>query len=536
MSKPHKQTITLLILDGWGIGANNPTNPIHIAQPKNIQQIKNHYLGGNLQASGIAVGLPWNEEGNSEVGHLTIGAGKTIYQNYPRITLAIQSGEFAKNKIFLDAFEHAKKNNSSLHLIGLLSEGNVHASLTHLTALIDLAKKHQVAQIKLDLISDGRDSPPQSVLQLLEKLKSSGVILSASEGPSKDSSVPPQNDSSITIASLSGRYFAMDRDRHWDRAQEYYNTLLGKKESDGNITKHIKTQYEHGLNDQYLEPISIDPKNNAIKNNDAVIFFNFREDRMRQLTAIFLNPDFKEFATAPIKNLHIATMVQYSDQFKTNVAFPPEKIALPLGKVLADNNKLQLRVAETEKYAHVTYFFNGLKDKPAKNEYRILIPSKNIVRHEEHPEMMAAEITDRVIQAIEEGEMDFILANLANPDMIAHTGDFNATVTAIKVVDEQVGKILQATIARDAVLIITSDHGNAERMLDPLTGHIETKHDTSPVPFYLVGKRFERKSGTEWHPAMPVGVLSDIAPTILDLMKIPKPAEMTGESLLKRLL
>jgi len=437
----------------------------------------------------------------------------------PRITLAIQSGEFFKNKVLLNAFEHAKKYKSAVNLIGIISEGNVHASFEHLLALIDFAKKSKALKIKIHLFSDGKDSQPQSVITLLERLnKHIG------------------SNSNIKIASLSGRYFSMDRDRHWDRTQEAYNALLGKKELTNNITDHIQYQYDRDLNDQYLAPTTIGPEANPIKNNDAIIFFNFREDSIRQITAPFAIKGFKEFPIQPLKNVHLVTMTQYSDQFASKIAFPAEKIDHPLGKVIADNNKIQLRVAETEKYAHVTYFFNGFKDKPLKNEYRILIPSQNVIHHEEHPEMMAAAIADRIIQAIEEGEMDFILANFANADMIAHTGNFDAAVTAIKVVDEQIGKIMKAALAQNAIVVITSDHGNVERMIDPMTGIPETKHDISPVPFYLIGKEFEKKSSTP-ATAQPesIGVLSDVAPTILELMNLPKPAEMTGQSLLKEL-
>jgi len=513
-----KHTVVLVILDGWGIGRNDSTNPIHVARPQAVNHIKSHYQCGALQASGIAVGLPWGEEGNSEAGHLTIGAGKKIYQHLPRVTLSIKDGSFTKNKVFLNAINHAIKKKSAVNLIGLVSEGNVHSSLKHLDALIDLVKStNSSVPIKLHVISDGRDSSPQSFLKLLPRITSSSSLRGAA--------------GTVAISSLSGRYFAMDRDKHWDRTQEAYKAIIGKGEKIDDLVDYIKSQYKRGLSDEHLPPVSVGSDSDSLANNDSVIFFNFREDRMRQLTTTFIQK--KDF-----KNIHYAAMTKYSDKSPIPAAFPTEIVDNPLGKVLAKNNKLQLRVAETEKYAHVTYFFNGLATKPMKNEYRILIPSRNVARHDQYPEMMAMEIADRVIQAMEEREMDFILVNFANPDMIAHTGNFDAAVSAIKTVDEQIEKIVQTALATDATLIVTSDHGNVERMMDPITGAVETKHDANPVPFYLIGKKFEshKNSATVLRSERePVGVLSDIAPTILKLMKVVKPKEMTGESLIGRL-
>lgn len=521
-----KRTVALVILDGWGIGRNDPTNAIYIAQPENINYIKSHYLAGSLQASGIAVGLPWGEEGNSEVGHLTIGAGKVIYQHFPRITLAIRNGTFFQNKILTEAIEHAVKNKSSLNLLGLFSQGNVHASFEHLTTIIQFAQKLNVTQVNLHLFADGKDSSPKSFLDLLEKL---------------NKQIPLGKQ--IKLATVIGRHYALDRDRHWDRTQQAYDVLVGKGTPVADVKEYINYQYQRGLTDQYLEPTLIGPEINCIKDNDALLFFDFREDSVRQITAAFASPAealAKEGLTVTqFKNLYLATMTQYSDRFvKAHVLFSPEKIEAPLSAVLSENNKMQLRVAETEKYAHVTYFFNGLKDAPLKNEYRILVPSRNIVHHDEHPEMMAEEIGNRVTQAIEEGEMDFILVNFANPDIIAHTGNFEAAVKAIKITDEQIGKITKVALAKNTVVIITSDHGNAERMIDPLTGVPETKHDPNPVPIYLVGKEFEKQKDPATVSRIEnetSGILSDVAPTVLELMGLPKPAEMSGESLVNRL-
>ena len=525
-----KRTVALIILDGWGIGRNDPTNPIYIAQPENINYIKSHYLAGSLQASGIAVGLPWGEEGNSEVGHLTIGAGKVIYQYFPRITLAVRDGSFFQNKVLIETIEHAVKNKSSLNLLGLFSEGNVHSSFEHLIAIIQFTQKMNVSQINLHLFSDGKDSRPKSFLELLEKLN-------------KQIPIYGSLTSIVKLATVIGRHYALDRDRHWDRTQQAYDVLVGKGTPVNDAKEHISYQYQRDLTDQYIEPAIIGPEINCIKDNDSVLFFDFREDSIRQITAAFALPSealAKDgFHSVDFKNIYLATMTQYSDKFeKARVLFPPEKIEKPLGVVLAENDKLQLRVAETEKYAHVTYFFNGLKDTPLKNEYRILVPSRNIVHHDEHPEMMAEEIGNRLTQAIEEGEMDFILANFANPDTIAHTGNFDAALKAIKIVDAQIGKIVKTAVAQNAVVVITSDHGNIERMIDPLTGVPETKHDANPVPIYLIGKEFGKQKDSlviNQIENETVGILSDVAPTILELMAIKKPDQMSGESLMSRL-
>lgn len=508
-----KRTYILVILDGWGIGEKNESNPIYIANPETINFIKANFPAGAIQASGIAVGLPWEEEGNSEVGHLTIGAGKILYQHYPRISLAIDDGTFFENPALKQAFVHARKNNSAVHLIGLLTAGSVHASLKHLTALTEMAKKENNNQIYLHLFSDGVDSPPRSVLNLLEKLK-----------------IPP--------STLAGRYYAMNREENWDRTEKAYKILFGEGQSTQNLKEEIKKNYDRGIDDQFMPPLIIG-ESRLIKDNDALIFFNFREDSIRQLAEPFLNPDFKQFPIKPLNNIFAVTLTQYRENFRAAVAFPNETVTNPLGKVLADNQKIQLRIAETEKYAHVTQFFNGLREAPFPNEYRVLIPSQNVIHQEERPEMMAAAITDRAITAINEGGFDFILINYANPDIIAHTGNFQATVTAIKTVDRELNKLIKSVLGQNGVLIITADHGNAETLVDLKTGQIETKHNINPVPIYLIAKEFQRKK-TDAEIARTesetIGILSDVAPTILELMKIPQPPEMTGQSLLNQFL
>ena len=511
-----KRTVILVILDGWGIGRDDESNPIFIANPQNINKIKDDFPSAALQASGIAVGLPWGEEGNSEVGHLNIGAGKVIYQNYPRISLAIRDGSFFKNETILAAFEHSKKNNSNVNLIGLLTGGNVHASLEHLKALIKFAQNENVHRINLHLIADGRDSLPKSSLDLLKHIPFSEKIV---------------------LASVSGRYYAMDGDKHWDRTREYYKTLIGEGTIVENAENHVKNTYQKELNDEYVFPAIIGPQKLTVNDGDSVIFFNFREDRTRQIVEPFVNKNFDKFSIKNFSNLYVASLINYDDRFKIPVAFPKEKAKNPLVKILSENNKIQLRLAETEKYAHITYFFNGEIEAPFENEFRVLIPSKSEIHHDEHPEMMAEEITNRLLQAIDEQSYDFILVNYANADVIAHTGNFEAAVKAVKIIDEQIGKIAEAILKNNGVLIITADHGNIERMINPQTGEPETQHDLSPVPIYLVAKEFKnKKDKARRKEKTPVGILADIAPTILELMNIPEPKEMTGQSLLKFLI
>jgi len=515
-----KRSVILVILDGWGVGEPDQSNPIHEVNPQNINYLKANFPAGLLQASGISVGLPWGEEGNSEVGHLNLGAGKIIYQNFPRITLAIRDGSFFKNQALQAAYEHAKKYNSNVNLIGLLSEGNVHASFEHLMALIQFAQQKEIPQLNLHLFTDGRDGPPDSALKLISRLR---------------------QDKFIKLASLSGRFYAMDRERHWDRTQKVYSVLVGEGPSTDNIEKYIEAVYDRKFSDEFIEPISV--KNGSgqkglIKNNDTLIFFNFREDRIRQLASAFIDKNFQNFPVKSFTNLYIATMTQYDKSFNVPVVFQPEKVEVCLSKVLQDNGKFQLKVAETQKYPHITYFFNGMREEPFKNEYRILIPSKTIVRQEEQPEMMAQEISTRAIESIQENAFDFILINYANADMIAHTGDYSACLKAVKIIDEQIGKLTETVLEHKAVLIITSDHGNIERVLDPLTGMPETKHNPNPVPIHLVAKEFKFKqpkvdAGIYRLEKETIGILADVAPTILELMGIPKPKEMTGRSLLR---
>ncbi len=520
-----KQTLVLVILDGWGIGKRDESNPIHVARLETMRAIEEHYPACALQASGIAVGLPWDEVGNSEVGHLTIGAGKILYQHFPKISMAIDNGSFFKNSTLLSVAEHIKKNNSALHLAGLLTLGSVHASLKHLGALLEFAKQENIKKVYLHLFTDGKDSPPQSALKILEKLNAEISRLGVG-----------------AIQTISGRYYAMDRDDHFDRVEKTYRAMT-TSEPKGTIENSIKKAYENNLNDEFVLPTVVG-FGKPIESNDAIVFFNFREDSMRELTRPFLGYDFKAFASVPLKNLYVATMTAYEEEDGAHVIFPKDVARNTLGKVIADAGKTQLRVAETEKYAHVTYFFNGLREKPFENEFRVLIPSRKDLKPDAHPEMMARSVTDRVLLSLGDSGFDFILANYANGDIISHTGNFDATVKAVKTVDEEVGRLVKQVRESNHILVITSDHGNAEALINLQTGEPETQHDPNPVPFYIVGKEFEGRGKrlalgglpVQEGDLEPIGLLSDVAPTILGLMKLNKPAEMTGQNLLEQLI
>ncbi|HCM52775.1 TPA: 2,3-bisphosphoglycerate-independent phosphoglycerate mutase [Candidatus Wolfebacteria bacterium] len=509
-----RRTVILVIIDGWGVGRSDFSNPIHTVNPQTFDFLKHNFPNGTLQASGISVGLPWGEEGNSEVGHMNMGAGKVVYQNYPKITLALRNGTFYTNAVLKESFDHAIANNSSVNIIGLLGEANVHASFEHLDALLRYAD--QIAfpsdRINLHLISDGRDSDPHSVMKLIGRL--------------------PHVEQ---LASIGGRYYGMDRDKHWDRIKPAYDVMTGTSPLTTDLSSYVQQFYDKNLNDEYIAPTLVGATARPIQDNDSVIFFNFREDRMKQIVRSFTDPTFKEFPTKQFANILFSSFIEYDPSFAIPVIFPPEELGNPLGKVLADNHRTQWRIAETEKYAHITYFFNGLREKPFDAEYRVLIPSKKEFNYAEHPEMQAAEVTSRLVEAIEEKAYDFILCNYANADIIAHTGNMQASIEAVKIIDASIDKVVKAALDTDSILVITADHGNVERLANPMTGEPETKHDANPVPIYLVANEYKRPRSEEEVKSSEqssIGVLADIAPTILDLMHLPRPEEMTAQSLI----
>lgn len=508
-----KRSVLLIILDGWGIGREDDTNPIHVANPATFSWLKKNFPTTSLQASGIAVGLPWGETGNSEVGHLTLGAGKVVYQYYPKIMMAIQDGSFFENPVLKNAFAHARKNNSAVNFAGLLSRGNVHASLDHLLALIEMGEKENVP-VKLHLFADGKDTPPKSILKFLKE-------------------IPAEK-----IATITGRYYAMDRNERWQLTEQAYNNLTGKS---GIIVKSVDEGlaklFARGLSEEFLPPLRLGV-GKEIKDGESLVFFNYREDSIRQIAESFILNGFDKFPTVPWQNLYRATFTHYEDKLACPAAFREDRVTEPLGKVISDAGKNQLRLAESYKYAHVTYFFNGYREPPFKNEYRILIPSLAVIKPEEHPELQAQAITDRLLEVVQNPAFDFILVNYSNPDTMGHSADFNAGVEAVRVIDRELGRLLKSAVAPDMAVIITSDHGNVEEMLNLTTGLPESQHDPNPVPLYLIAPEYRGKKFLNWRNIEneTMGGLADVAPTILELLGLKQPPEMTGRSLLEGLM
>jgi len=518
--------VILIILDGWGVAGPSYGNAIASASTPTINSLDASYPSCLLQASGIAVGLPWGHEGNSEVGHLNIGSGRIILQYLPRIISAIRDESFFKNKALKKAALHVKKNNSSLHLMGLISSGSVHSYIDHLYGLLELAKRERISKVYLHLFTDGKDSPPNEAAKFIKQL---------------NERLTTQNLG--IISTIIGRIYSMDRNNNWEYTKKAYDMLTeGKGESIDDLVAYIENSYTEGISDQYIEPARLAQlgwragllggraTSNIITEGDAVIFFNFREDSARQLTRAFIEEEFEGFPRKKIDNLVFITMTQYDKNIPASmVAFPPVDISNPLAQIFASGNKKQLHIAESEKYAHITYFFNGLQEKAFKGEERILIPSQGSPHYENYPEMQALKITEKTIENI--NDLDFILVNFANSDMLAHTGNMQATIKGIETVDQCIKKIITAQ-NKNTTIIITADHGNAEEMIDPRTGTVKTEHTANPVPFYLIDKN---KVGNYQKPLSTKktkGILADVAPTILELMEIPIPKEITGQSLL----
>ena len=503
----------LCIMDGFGLSDKVENNAIKLANTKTLDFIFDKYNMVHGNASGRFVGLPDGQMGNSEVGHLNIGAGRIVYQDLTKITKQIEEGVFFDNKILKEAFEHVKKNNSSIHFFGLLSDGGVHSHIGHLYALLKMAKMQNVSNVYIHCFMDGRDTDPKSGLSFIEQLNNQIKNIGVGK-----------------IATISGRYYAMDRDKNYDRIKKCYDVLVGEDLSSvQNELEYIKNSYEKNITDEFLLPISIgqndDIKNTRIKNNDAIIFFNFRPDRARQITRSFVDDNFDFFDRKKIENLKFVCFTDYDENIKEKmVAFPKEDINNTLGQIISDNNLKQLRIAETEKYAHVTFFMNGGKEEPYKNEDRILIPSpKDVPTYDLKPEMSANEVCDNVIKAIESEKYDVIIINFANPDMVGHTGNIEATKKAIETIDICIKKIYEKIENTDNYLFICADHGNAEKMTDE-KGNPWTAHTNNDVPFVLINnKGYKLKSN---------GSLCDIAPTLLELLNIKKPIEMTGNSLI----
>lgn len=516
--------VLLCIMDGWGINPNadlSKYDATYLAPPVNVERLKKEEKYTQIHADSEYVGLPQGQMGNSEVGHLNMGAGRVVYQELTKINKSIREGDFFKNEKFLDAINHVKENNSSLHLMGLVSEGGVHASMDHIFALIKLAADQGLKNVYLHAFLDGRDTPPQSACKYLEQV----------ENELKKYNLPP-------IATIAGRYWAMDRDNRWDRVEKAYNCLLfGEGEKASTSIEGVKNSYAKGGNDEFVEPTMIGDDNSRIKDNDSVIFFNFRPDRAREITKainfgtkceddLCEETSFKGFKRKDVrKNLYFVTMTQYDETFPYPIAFPPQKLTNILGDVLDAHGIKQFRTAETEKYAHVTFFFNGGVEEPKKLETRVLVASPHVATYDLQPEMSAAEVCEKVLGAEDDDEYGFILVNFANPDMVGHTGVLEAATKACSLVDECVGRIAQKAKEKGIVMLLTADHGNAEEMKDA-AGQIYTAHTTNEVPFFVINadKNIELRDG---------GALCDIAPTVLQLMGLEQPVEMTGKSLIK---
>jgi len=503
----------LLILDGFGINESSYGNAIAAAQTPNYDKFFSENPHSRLNASGLNVGLLQGDMGNSEVGHLNIGAGRTVFQLNSLIMKEINHGTFFTNPVLISAIEHAKKHNSNLHLFGLLSDGNVHTNIDHLWALLKLCKQEGLKQVYYHAFMDGRDTLPNSGIdfmkQFLQKAEEIGIG---------------------TIATISGRYYAMDRDNRWDRIEKAYGAVVrGIGEECSDPIKAIQDSYDSDITDEFIIPKVVMEAGEPVaklKNNDAVITFNFRADRMRQITRSLKISDFNEFKTAKIENLKYVSISEYDINFKeyVDVAFRLQPLCNILGEIVSKNGMKQLRLAETEKYAHVTFFFNGGIEKPFPNEERILVNSPKVATYDLQPEMSADEVCENLISAMNSNKYDLIITNFANCDMVGHTGVFDAAVKAVETVDDCLGKIITVADENGFNILLTADHGNAEKMLDE-KGRVFTAHSKNLVPFVVHTADNMRRKVKD-------GILADIAPTILDLMKIEKPKEMTGESLI----
>jgi 2,3-bisphosphoglycerate-independent phosphoglycerate mutase len=506
MAKP----VVLIVLDGWGIGTRDGGNPLTRAKLPTFDKLAAYPLT-SLEASGIAVGLPWGEVGNSEVGHLTMGAGRVLYQYFPRITIAIKEGTFGESDALRQVAARLKETNGRLHLAGLLTSGHVHASVDHAAALVQWGEQQGFGgRIYVHAFGDGKDSPARSFETLLQKL-----------GGAK-------------LATAMGRHYGMNRDDAWQLTKAAYAcmTTPGMPQEVGPLLRQL---YDQGLTEEFLQPTLVDPEG-VVKPGDAIVFWNFREDSIEQIARCFVSPSEVPEGVPPVQAL-VATMTTYKESWDVPVLFPKETVERPLGRVISDAGLSQMRVAETYKHAHVTAFFNGYREEPFKDEYRVLIPSLSFPHPDEHPELVASQVTDRIVMALSERSFPFILANYANSDVIPHTGNFDASVRAAEVVDEQLARLLPFAERGEATLLITGDHGNIERVRDPLTGRPQTVHDPNPVPFYLVDAAYQ---GRHYYNEgrlrdSTVGTLADVAPTVLALMGLEIPAEMTGVSLLKEL-
>jgi len=502
--------VILIIMDGWGLGKIKQADAIQNANVPFVSSLYHQYPNNTLVACGEAVGLPDGQMGNSEVGHLNLGAGRIVYQELQRINLAIKDGSFATNKELQASIQYGKENNTALHLIGLVSNGGVHSHINHLKAIIDVADKAGLTKIFIHAFTDGRDCDPKSGLGFIQDIQNYIANTHAK------------------IASITGRYYAMDRDKRWERVQLAYNALVhaqGIQSTD--LLASIQQSYEAGITDEFLKPIinaQLTASDAVIKNNDAVICFNFRTDRCREITQVLTQQSIPEFNMQPLQ-LHYTTMTEYDATYKNvQVIFENDNLNNTLGEVLATNNKKQIRLAETEKYPHVTFFFSGGREKEFAGETRMIVPSPKVATYDLQPSMSAEGITEKLIPALENEEADFICINYANADMVGHTGVFSAVVKAVETVDKCVQKVVTTALAHNYTVLLTADHGNADFMINE-DGSPNTQHSLNLVPLFVIDN--------QWKGKVKAGKLGDIAPTILHFMQLPIPKEMTGNILVE---
>lgn len=526
IQKKRPRPAVLLVLDGFGVAPDADGNAVTRANLANFTEYTKKYPVVNLKASGEAVGLMWGEMGNSEVGHLTIGAGRVFYQTLPRIETSIESGSFMENPNLIKIADFLKNSKGKLHIMGIMSSGKVHGYNKHAYALLDFAKKHKIKNTFVHAIMDGRDTLYNSGLGFIEELQ--GYMKKHRIGD---------------LATISGRYYAMDRDNRWDRTEKAYRAIaLGESESmTDDINGFIEESYAREVFDEQIPPTVITKHGEPlakVEPGDAVIFFNFRPDRARQITKAFVLPEFQKFKREFIHNLHFTTMAQYEDGLPVDVVFPDEDLKNTLAEVLSNNDLVQLHIAETEKYAHVTFFMNGKRENPFPHEDRIIIPSPSIESYDLEPRMSAQKITDKIVEEVKKDNYDFIIANFANPDMVAHTGNYEATIEANEFIDTCVGNIVSEVLKKDGIVFITADHGNAEEVKNLQTADVDKEHSTNPVPFFIIANNLEGRHGlsgpvpnNDLSLLPTIGMLADVAPTIIEALGLPKPPEMTGTSL-----
>lgn len=503
-----KKTLALIVLDGWGYREDADQNAILAANTPNLDALTKAYPNTLISGSGLDVGLPEGQMGNSEVGHVNLGAGRVVYQDFTKVTKSIADGEFEHNPALVKAIYDAVSKDKAVHIMGLLSPGGVHSHEDHIFAALKLAAHRGAKKVYLHAFLDGRDTPPQSAEASLEKADAVFAELGCGK-----------------TATIIGRYFAMDRDKRWDRVTKAYDLITqgkGEAKADSAVAG-LKASYEAGKNDEFVPPTVIGDSV-SVEDGDAIIFMNFRADRARQLTQVFVDKSFDGFELAVKPELSAFVMLtQYSADFDAPVAFPSEKLVNVLGEWLEKQGKTQLRISETEKYAHVTFFFSGGVEKEFKGEERILIPSPDVATYDLQPEMNSEKLTDELVGAIESGKFDVIICNYPNGDMVGHTGDFDAAVKACEAVDKSIGRVIEALQKTGGECLITADHGNAEQMVDNESGQAHTAHTSEPVPFIYFGRDAEPRKG---------GTLSDVAPTMLHLMGVEQPEEMTGKTIM----